>query len=409
MSRIHVPGAPRQAAVAFIFITVMLDMLGIGLIIPILPKLIEIFQGGNTADAARIYGLFGTVWAVMQFFASPFLGALSDRFGRRPVILISNFGLGLDYVLMALAPSLGWMFVGRVISGITSASVATAFAYIADVTPGERRARSFGILGAAFGIGFIVGPAVGGLLGSVSPRLPFWVAAACSLLNAMYGLFVLPESLSPSERSPAFSWKRANPLGSFELLRSQRQLIGFAVVHFLYQLAHTALPTVFVLYAGYRYGWSSREVGGCLALVGVMFAVVQGGLVGPIVHRFGERRALVTGLICGAIGFLIYGLAPSGRWFLLGVPVMSIWGLYGPSAQGLMSRRVSGGHQGRLQGALASIMGLTGVIGPGLFTSTFATFINPARPMQLPGAPFLLASVLLVTGASLAWKVTRVA
>jgi DHA1 family tetracycline resistance protein-like MFS transporter len=406
MSRIHGPGAPRQAAVAFIFVTVMLDMLGIGLIIPVLPKLIEIFQGGNTADAARIYGLFGTVWAVMQFFASPFLGALSDRFGRRPVILISNFGLGLDYVLMALAPSLGWMFVGRVISGITSASVATAFAYIADVTPGERRAKSFGLLGAAFGIGFIVGPAVGGLLGSVDPRLPFWVAAVCSLLNAMYGLFVLPESLPPSERS-SFSWKRANPVGSLVLLRSQPQLLGFAVIHFLFNLAHTALPTVFVLYAGYRYGWSSREVGGCLALVGVMFAIVQGGLVGPIVHRFGERRALITGLVFGAIGFLIYGLAPTGRWFLLGVPIMAIWGLYGPSAQGLMSRRVSPGHQGRLQGALASVMGLTGIIGPGLFTSTFATFINPARATPLPGAPFLLASVLLVTGASLAWRVTR--
>jgi DHA1 family tetracycline resistance protein-like MFS transporter len=362
-------------------------------------------RGGDTADAARIYGLFGTVWAFMQFVASPVLGALSDRFGRRPVILVSNVGLGLDYVLMALAPTIGWLFVGRVLSGITSASIATAYAYIADVTSAERRAKAFGMLGVAFGVGFIVGPAAGGLLGDMHPRLPFWVAAAFSLANALYGFFVLPESLPRDRRSP-FRWRRANPLGSLAFLRTHPQLTGFAGVHFLYHLAHAALPSVFVLYAGYRYGWTAREVGGALAIVGVLTAVLQGGLVGPIVAAVGERRALVLGLSAGAAGFAIYGAAAAGRWFLVGVPVMSIWGLYGPSVQALMSRRVTPGQQGQLQGALASVMGLTGIIGPGIFTTVFATFIDPARSWTMPGAPFFLASLLLVLAAVVAWRVS---
>src|SRR5579871_4174042 len=272
---------PRTAAVTFIFVTVMLDMLALGMIIPVLPVLIEQFRGGDTALAARTVGVFGTAWAALQFVASPVLGSLSDRFGRRPVVLTSNFGLGADYLFMALAPSLGWLFIGRVLSAITSASIPTAFAYIADVTPPDRRARSYGLLGAAFGIGFVVGPALGGVLGVLGPRAPFWVAAGFSLANAIYGLFVLPESLAREHRA-VFSWKRANPLGSLSLLRSHRQLMGFAVLHFLYNLAHQALQSVFVLYAGYRYGWNSAQVGWSLAGVGVCFALVQGGLVGRV-------------------------------------------------------------------------------------------------------------------------------
>lgn len=397
---------PRRAAVVFIFVTVMLDMLALGMIIPVLPSLVQTFKGGDTASAARTFGLFNTVWAFMQFFASPVIGALSDRHGRRPVVLLSNFGLGFDYILMALAPSLGWLFAGRVISGVTSASVPTAFAYIADVTPPERRAKAFGLIGAAFGAGFVLGPALGGLLGQIGPRLPFWVAAAFSLTNAMYGLFVLPESL-PIDRRKAVSWRKANPWGSLVLLRSHPQLTGFAVVHFLYNLAHQSLPSVFVLYAGYRYGWNTRDVGLCLALVGVAFAVVQGGLVGPIVGRFGERRALVAGLLSGAMGFAIYGMASTGAMFLVGVPVMSIWGLYSPSAQGLMTRRVKPNEHGQLQGALAGVMGLTGLIGPWLFTQTFAAFIGSQRDWHVPGAPFLLASTLLILAVALAWRITR--
>ena len=287
---------PRRAALVFIFITVLLDILALGIIIPVLPKLVENFLGGNTAAAAEMYGLFGTVWALMQFVFSPVLGALSDRFGRRPVILISCFGLGFDYILMALAPTLIWLFVGRVISGITAASIPTAGAYITDVTPAEKRAAGFGILGAAFGIGFVLGPALGGVLGGINPRLPFWVAAGMSLLNAMYGLFVLPESHSP-ERRASFLWSRANPVGSLTLLRSHPELLGLATVNFLYYLAHEVLPSTFVLYAGYRYNWDERAVGLTLAVVGVCTGIVQAGLIKPIVARFGERRASRRALV----------------------------------------------------------------------------------------------------------------
>jgi len=246
-------GKPRRAAVAFILVTIALDMLALGMIIPVLPKLVERFMGGDTARAAEIFGAFTTVWALMQFLFSPLLGALSDRYGRRPVILLSNLGLGLDYIVMALAPTLMWLFVGRVISGITAASISTAQAYIADVTPPDRRAASYGLLGGAFGLGFILGPALGGLLGAIEPRLPFWAAAAFSLANAAYGLFVLPESLALDHRS-GFSWRRANPVGSLLLLRSHPELSGLASANFFANLAHVVLPTVFVLYAGYRYG-----------------------------------------------------------------------------------------------------------------------------------------------------------
>jgi DHA1 family tetracycline resistance protein-like MFS transporter len=396
----------RRAALVFIFVTVLLDMLALGMIIPVLPKLIEDFRGGNTASAAEFVGLFGTAWAVMQFGASPILGSLSDRFGRRPVILLSNFGLGFDYVLMAVAPSLGWLFVGRLISGVTSASIATAFAYITDVTAPEHRARAFGLLGAAFGIGFIVGPALGGVLSAVGPRMPFWVAAAFSLLNAMYGFFILPESLTPDRRT-MFSWRRASPVGSLILMRSHPQLMGFGIVHFLYYLAHQSLAAVFVLYTGYRYGWSVTDVGWALTAVGVASSVVQAGLVGPVVARIGERRALVTGLSAGAVGFAVYGLAPTGMAFAAGIPVLALWGLYGPSAQGLMTRHVGAGQQGQLQGALQSVMGLTGIIGPGLFALTFSRSISTWSWLNVPGAAFLLASLLLVASVLIAFGVTR--
>src|SRR5215831_6193170 len=250
--------ASRQAAFAFIFVTVLLDMLALGMVIPVLPKLIESFLAGDTARASEFVGLFATVWALMQFLFSPVQGALSDRFGRRPVILVSNFGLGADYVVMALAPNLVWLFAGRVISGICAASISTAFAYIADVTPPEQRSARFGALGAAFGVGFVIGPAVGGLLGALDPRLPFWAAACFSLLNGLYGLLVVPESLAPDKRM-AFAWRRANPVGSLMLLRTHHELFGLAATTFLAQVAHVALPAVFVLYAGYRYGWASAR------------------------------------------------------------------------------------------------------------------------------------------------------
>src|SRR5215471_13661320 len=341
---------PRRAAFAFVFVTVLLDMLAIGIIIPVLPKLVVDFLGGDTGEAARVYGLFGTVWALMQFAFSPIQGALSDRFGRRPVILISNVGLGLDYVVMALAPSLNWLFLGRVISGITAASISTSYAYVADVTPPGERAARFGLLGAAFGVGFVLGPALGGLTGGIDPRLPFWIAAGLSLANALYGLFVLPESL-PRERRAQFEWRRANPLGSLKLLRSHRELLGLASINFLGQVAHAVLPSVTVLYMGYRYGWDERTIGLVMAGVGICAMVVQGALIGPVVRRFGERSALIAGLLFGTVGFAAYGIAATGTMFLIGVPLMALWGFANPAALGLMSRRVGAQEQGQVQGA----------------------------------------------------------
>jgi DHA1 family tetracycline resistance protein-like MFS transporter len=341
----------------------------------------------------------------MQFLCSPLQGALSDRFGRRPVVLLSNVGLGLDYVLMAASPNLTWLFVGRAVSGMTAASISTSYAYIADVTPPEKRATAYGGVGVAFGLGFVLGPAIGGLLGGLSPRLPFWVAAIASLANALYGFFVLPESLPVENRAP-LSFARANPIGSLLLLRSYRGLLGLAVVSFISQLAHSVLPSVFALYAGYRYGWDERAVGLTLAGVGVCSAIVQGLLVRPA-SRFGDRRVLLGGLLFGVAGFAIYGLAPTGAIFWLGIPVMGLWGLANPALQGLMTRLVAPSEQGRLQGGNSSLVGIAGLFGPSVFTLTFATFIGPQAPLSLPGAPFLLASSLLVVAWSLAYAVTR--
>jgi DHA1 family tetracycline resistance protein-like MFS transporter len=396
----------RHAAFAFVFVTVLLDMLAIGVIIPVLPRLVLNFLGNDTVRAADMLGIFGTVWALMQFVFSPLQGALSDRFGRKPVIVMSNIGLGLDYILMAVAPTIGWLFLGRVISGITAASISTAYAYVSDVTPPERRAARFGLLGAAFGAGFIFGPALGGIAGDVDPRLPFWIAAALSLANGLYGTFVLPESLPPEKRA-GFSWTRANPFGSLLLLRSQRQLTALASINFLGNLAHAVLPSVSVLYMTYRYGWNERTVGLTLAGVGVCSMIVQGALIGPIVGRVGERNALMIGLLFGVAGFSVFGLATSGLVFWLGIPLMALWGLASPSALGLMSRRVGPSEQGRLQGANSSIMGIANMVGPGLFTQTFALAIGAGSAWHLPGAPFVLSAGLLAVAATAAWAVTR--
>ena len=286
----------RKAALIFILITVTLDILALGMIIPVLPHLFEQFLGNDTAMAARYYGYAGMLWAGMQFLWSPVLGTLSDRFGRRPVVLLSNLGLGLDYIFMALAPTLSWLFVGRAISGITAASITTAGAYIADVTPADKRAAAFGMIGAAFGIGFVIGPALGGLLGGIDPRLPFWVAAAMSLANFCYGWFVLPESLPPDKRTKSLDLARANPVGSLMLLRRYPQVFGLASVVLLSQFAHYVLPATFVLYADYRYHWGASAVGYVLALVGVCNAIVQAVLIGKVVPKLGERRTLLLGL-----------------------------------------------------------------------------------------------------------------
>ncbi|MGA9343193.1 MAG: TCR/Tet family MFS transporter [Rhodanobacteraceae bacterium] len=393
----------RRAAVAFIFVTVMLDMLAFGIIIPVLPHLIVQLIGGSIAHAAMWSGLFGALFMLMQFIFSPVQGALSDRFGRRPVILLSNLGLGVDFAIMALAQALPLLFVGRLVSGISAASFSTANAYIADVTSNEKRAAAFGLLGAAFGIGFIVGPALGGLLGGISVRLPFWAAAGLSVVNFCYGFFILPESLPKQRRSAHFDLHGANPLGSLRLLKRYPAVLGLAMVLFLINLSQYSLNSTYVLYTDYRYGWGPQIVGYTLALVGLCSGTVQAVLVRKLVPHFGERRLVLAGLLLGALGFAIFGLAPDGAIFLLGIPFLALWGLAGPPAQALMTQQVDPQEQGRLQGAIACLASLAGIFGPGLHSQVFALFIGTHAPAHVPGAAFLLSALLLMAG----WVMAR--
>jgi DHA1 family tetracycline resistance protein-like MFS transporter len=395
----------RKAAVVFIFITVMLDMLALGLIAPVLPKLILDFRGGNAVSAANWLGWFGTIFAAMQFFFSPVLGVLSDRFGRRPVILLSNLGLGLDYIVMALSPTIGWLFVGRVISGISASSIPTAMAYISDVIPKEKRAGAFGMIGVAFGVGFILGPAIGGPLGDISPRLPFWVAAGFSLANWLYGFLFVPESL-PQDRRQDFTLRRANPIGSLVLLRSHSELWKLATLQFLAYVSHEVF-VIWALYAIYRYGWNQSTIGISLAVVGICTAAISGGLTGRIVAWLGERRTLYIGQFFGAVGMVIAGIARGGALYIASIPVISMWNISFPAAQGMMTHRVSEREQGELQGAIQSLRSIAFVIGPFLFSGTFAWFINPKRSFQLPGAPYYLAAALLFTAMLMATRVEQ--
>jgi DHA1 family tetracycline resistance protein-like MFS transporter len=390
----------RRAALSFIFVTVLLDMLAFGIIVPVLPKLITGFLRGDIALSSKYLGFFVTTWAFLQFFCAPTIGMLSDRYGRRPVILLSNFGLGLDYVIMALAPTIGWLFLGRLLSGITSSSIPTANAYISDVTTPETRARAYGMLGAAFGIGFVFGPALGGWLGAINPRWPFWVAAGFSLLNGVYGLLVLPESLPLERRQPKFRWKKANPLGSLQLLSSHRELFGLTGVNFLNYLAHEVYLTVFVLYATLRYAWNAKAIGIALAVVGITTMVVSAGLVGPFVKRVGERKSLFSGLILGALGFALLGAAEVGWIFLAAIAVNALWALANGPLLSLMTQRVSPAEQGELQGALGSLRGIAMIVGPGIFSATFAFFLAPGH--YLPGAPWFLSALFLVAALGLA-------
>ncbi|MFL6516305.1 MAG: TCR/Tet family MFS transporter [Chthoniobacterales bacterium] len=394
-----------KAAVTFILVTVSLDMLTVGLIGPVLPKLILDFLGGNMSSAAEWNGAFGTVFALMQFFFSPVIGVLSDRFGRRPVILLSNLGLGLDYMVMAMAPTMSWLFLGRVISGITTSSIPTAMAYISDVTPAEKRAAAFGYIGMAFGIGFVLGPAVGGLLGELDPRLPFWVAAGFSLTNFLWGFFFVPESLS-KDRRKQFTLKRANPVGSLVLLRSHHELWRLATIQFLAYLAHNVF-SIWALYAIYRFRWSQGMIGLSLAIVGICAAIISAGLTRFVVKRLGERRTLYIGQLCGACGMFFAGLARTGGLFLSSIPVISLWNMSMPAAQGIMTRRVSEREQGELQGAIGSLRSITFLIGPGLFSLTYSWFIDPSRSIHVPGAPYFLAAILLFTAMLMSTRIEK--
>src|SRR5689334_2024866 len=392
----------RQAALIFILVTVTLDILAMGLIIPVLPKLILDFLGGKMTSATNWSTWFTAVFALMQFFCSPILGVLSDRVGRRPIILLSNLGLGLDYIVMALAPSISWLFIGRIISGITTSSIPTAMAYIADVTPKERRAAAFGMIGIAFGIGFAFGPVIGGILGNFNPRYAFWFAAALSLTNWLWGYFFVPESL-PRERRRNFELRRANPIGSLRILRSHPELWRLTTIQFLAYTAHNVF-SVWVLYSIYRYNWDEITNGLSLMVVGIVTAIVSGTLPARMVKRFGEKKTLYTGQFFGACGMIVAGLARTGAWLFGSIPIISLWNVSMPAAQSIATRRVSEQEQGELQGAIQSVRSITFIIGPVLFLQTFRWFIDPNHGHPVPGAPFFLAAAVLFVTALLSTR-----
>ncbi|NBB51421.1 MFS transporter [Rhizobium sp. CRIBSB] len=399
------PAASRRIAIGFILVTAMLDILAMGIIIPVLPRLIEGFVGSN-AQAGVINGVFIALWAAMQFIASPIIGSLSDQYGRRPVILLSCAGLAADYVLMALAPDLWWLAVGRMIAGVTSSSFTTVFAYMADITEPQHRARAYGLIGAAFSGGFVLGPVLGGFLGEFGPRVPFWTAGALSGVAFVYGLFVLPESLKPENRM-AFSWKRANPVGAMVLLLRHRELTGLSVVNFLLYFAHHVFSAVFVLYAAMRYGWGPWQVGLLLAGVGVLDMLVQGVLTGPVVKRIGDRRTLIVGLVGGTIGLALMGWAPSGLMFILAMLPNALWGLSMPTLQSLMTRRVGEDEQGQLQGANNSVSSIAGVASPLFFGWVYSLSAGSQAALPMPGLSFYLGALVLLTAAVIGWLVVR--
>lgn len=395
--------ARPKPAIIFIFITLFLDIFGIGVIVPVLPKLIEQLQGGNVQAAAHSVGLMGALYALMQFVFSPVLGSLSDRFGRRPVILTSLLGSGIDYLVLAWAPTLGWLYLARIVSGITAANFSAASAYIADVTPPEKRAAGFGMIGAAFGLGFIAGPAVGGLLGAYGLRVPFLVAAGITLLNWLYGAFVLPESLAPENRRP-FRWSSAHPLKALSALRRWPLVLGLTGTHFLSVLAGNIYPSLWVLYTGHRYGWDSKQVGWSLALVGIMAALVQGGLAGRILKIIGERRGVYVGLCAMMIAMVCYGSASQG-WMIFGIILIgSLAGIGSPATQSIISQSVPADEQGGVQGALNSITSIAGIIAPILWTGMFAWAIAPERSVHVPGLPFYGAGLASLAAAVFAWR-----
>ncbi len=384
----------RPAGMIFIFVTLFIDILGLGIIIPILPELVAQFLDGDIASTGRYYGIIISVYASMQFLFAPVLGALSDRFGRRPIILVSLFGLGADYLIQGWAPSIGWLFAGRCIAGIMGASITTANAYVADVSTPDTRARNYGLVGVAFGLGFIFGPALGGLLGGINLRLPFFVAAGLALVNWLYGFFVLPESLAPEHRS-RLAWTKMNPLASLRRLRAYPLVAGLAVVYLFGSLAQRGLENVWVLHASFRYGWNMQANGLTLALVGAMAILVQGFMIKPTVARLGERRTIFLGLTVSMLTFLGYGLASEG-WMALAIIVGgALAGVAMPAIQGLVAGTVSPFDQGKIQGALTSLMSLTSIFSPLIFTTgLFSFFTSAAAPMRLPGAPFFLGSLL---------------
>lgn len=397
----------RKAAIGFIFITLLIDVTGLGLIIPVVPKLIEdLLHTTNISKVALFGGLLTFAYAIMQFLFAPVLGNLSDKYGRRPVLLFSLLGFGLDYLLLAFAPSIGWLFVGRIIAGITGASMTTASAYIADISTPETRAQNFGMIGAAFGLGFIVGPMIGGLLGEMGPRIPFLVAAGLALLNAAYGYFVLPESLDASNRR-AFEWKRANPISSLKNLSRFPAVAGLIVSFFLIYVASHAVQSNWSYFNIEKFKWTPKMIGISLAVVGVLVSLVQGVLVRFVNPKIGNERSVYVGLGLYTIGLILFGLA-SQSWMMFAFLIpYCLGGISGPGLQAIISGSVPANEQGELQGSLTSIISITSIVGPLVMSNLFAFFTGPIAPFYFPGAPFMLAALLMLLSCFFAYKALR--
>lgn len=385
----------KKNAIVFILITVLIDVIGIGIIIPINPSLIQELTGGDVSQASSYALILVFIYSFMQFIFSPIIGGLSDQFGRRPVLLFSLFGFGIDYILLALAPTVGWLFVGRLISGITGASFSTASAYIADVTEPEKRAQSFGMIGAAFGLGFIIGPSLGGILGEFGSRVPFWVSAGLSLVNWLYGYFILPESLKPENRRK-FDFKRANPIGSLMNLKKYPFILTLVASLFLVYVSGYATQGTWSFYTIEKFGWSEMEIGLSLGFVGLMVAIVQGGLIRVIIPKFGKEKALFFGLAINSIGLLAFAFA-SSSWMMYAIVVpFALGGIANPAFQGIISSQVNSNEQGELQGALTSLMSVAAIIGQPLMLGLFRTFTKENAVLYFPGAPFFVGSILSV-------------
>lgn len=396
----------KKAAIGFIFITLMIDVTGLGLVIPVFPKLIQQLIHGDISEASIYGGWLTFTYAIIQFFFAPVLGALSDKFGRRPILLLSLFGFGLDYLFLSYAPTIGWLFVGRAIAGITGASFTTATAYIADISTPQNRAQNFGMVGAAFGLGFIIGPVMGGFLGSFGPRIPFMVAAGLCFINAIYGYFILPESLSKENRRN-FQWRRANPVGALKQLAKYPGLRGLIAAFFLIYIASHAVQSNWSYFGIERFGWSEKMIGISLAVVGLCVAIVQGGLIRFINPRIGNEKSVYAGLLLYATGLLLFAFA-SATWmmFIFLIPYC-LGGICGPALQSIISGNVPANEQGELQGALTSLISLTSIIGPPLMTGLFAYFTKPSAPVHFSGVAFLLGSLLMLMSAVIAYKTFR--
>ncbi len=393
----------RTPAIGFIFITLLLDVTGFGIIIPVIPKLISELIGGNLSQAATYGGWLMFSYAIVQFFFSPVIGNLSDRFGRRPVLLGSLLGFGIDFLITAFAPTIGWLFLGRTLAGVTGASMTTATAYIADVSAPEKRAQNFGLIGAAFGLGFIIGPVIGGVLGQYGSRIPFFAAAGLAFLNFLYGYFILPESLKPEDRRP-FDWKRANPVGSLLHIKKYPVILGLVASLVLLYIAAHATQSTWTYFTMERFGWNEAMVGYSLGAVGLLVAIVQGGLIRVINPWLGQKRSVYAGLILYAIGFTLFAFASQGWMMFAFLVPYCLGGIAGPALQGIISGQVPSNEQGELQGALTSLVSLTTIVGPVLMTNLFAYFTGHNAPFYFPGAAFFTGAILTVISVLLAMR-----